>query len=190
VIADLARLVSPWDAPLIALEEVDSTNEEVRRRAAAGAPEGLVVVADTQTAGRGRRGHSWHSPPGVGVYLSILLRPNIPAAEAVALPLRAGLAAWSTVASFCVQRGLVPVLKWPNDVLVSGLKVAGILVESTSGKDGLVDVAVVGIGVNVVAHPMPPELEPTATSLQAALGRPVARAEVAARLLDELRRAT
>jgi BirA family biotin operon repressor/biotin-[acetyl-CoA-carboxylase] ligase len=182
VIADLATLVSPWGAPVVALESVDSTNEEVRRRAAAGAPEGLVVVADSQTAGRGRRGHTWHSPPGAGVYLSLLLRPKVPAAEAVALPLRAGLATCRALRAL----GLEPVLKWPNDVLVGGRKVAGILVESVTGREGLVDVAVVGIGVNVAAHPMPADIAHTATSIESALGRPVPRADLAARLLRAL----
>ncbi|MEO5338799.1 MAG: biotin--[acetyl-CoA-carboxylase] ligase [Magnetospirillum sp. WYHS-4] len=121
---------------------LDSTNAEVRRQAAAGAPEGMVVVAERQTAGRGRRGRTWVSEPG-NLYVSILLRP--PAEAAAQLTFAASLAVAEGVESLVPGRRVA--CKWPNDVLLDGAKLAGILLEF----DG--EWLIAGIGVNVAHHP-------------------------------------
>jgi len=115
-----------------------STNDVVRGRAAAGAAEGFLVVADSQTAGRGRLGRSWHSPPGQNLYLSLLLRPALPTRQAAPLTLLAGAALAHTLA----EAGARPRLRWPNDILVGRRKLAGILVDRFSAES-----AVVGIGL-------------------------------------------
>jgi BirA family biotin operon repressor/biotin-[acetyl-CoA-carboxylase] ligase len=147
-----------------------STNDEVRSRAAAGAAEGLLVVADSQTAGRGRPGRSWHSPPGQNLYLSLLLRPALPARHAAPLTLLAGAALAHTLA----EAGAKPRLRWPNDLLVpaaEGLrKVAGILTEMASYGEQVRHI-VLGIGLNVNGLEFPPDLAERATSLRMALGR-------------------
>ena len=136
---------------LVALDEVDSTNEEARRRAQAGAPSGTLVWARRQIRGRGRRGRAWVSPPG-NLYCSLLLRPQCPPPEVPKLCFVAALAVGDTL------RGLVPEAmrishKWPNDVLIEGRKVAGILLESATAGDDAVAWLVIGTGVNVASHP-------------------------------------
>lgn len=152
----------PLGQPLIELGEVTSTNDVLRQMAIEGAAEGTAVVAQQQTRGRGRQHRPWHSPPGLGLYLSVLLRPPWPAAESGALALLAGVA----VASALKQLGMPDVkLKWPNDVLAGGKKICGVLVEPAL-KGGQIEFAVVGIGLNVRhgVEDFPPELRPTATS--------------------------
>lgn len=129
--------------------EIDSTNEELKRRALAGAEAGLVLRSDVQTAGRGRRGRSWVSEPG-NLYLSLLLRPDKTPAEAATLGFVAAIALGRLL------RVLVPVPvlhKWPNDVLVDGRKISGILLESGGITSGKVDWLVLGIGLNLRHHP-------------------------------------
>jgi len=160
-----------------------STSDLVAERARAGAPAGLVIAADTQTVGRGRLGRSWHSPAGESLYVSLLLRPTRPAVEIPPLTLLAGAAVARAVAPL----GVAPRLKWPNDVqLVDGAgrrrKLAGVLTEMASA-GARVEHVVVGIGVNVNTTAFPPELAERATSLGAALGRPVDRAGVLAAVL-------
>ncbi len=150
--------------------ELDSTNEEAKRQAASGAPAGTLIWARTQTAGRGRRGRAWVSVPG-NLYLSLLLRPARPAGAAAQLGFAAALA---------VGEALLPLLprvvdlayKWPNDVLVAGRKISGILLESQAAGEGRIDWLVVGIGVNLVAFPT--DSEYPATSMAAAGAAPVA----------------
>jgi BirA family biotin operon repressor/biotin-[acetyl-CoA-carboxylase] ligase len=161
-----------------------STSDLAADRARAGAPAGLVVAADAQTGGRGRLGRSWHSPAGENLYLSLLLRPARPAPEIPPLTLLAGAA----VARALAPLGVSPRLKWPNDVqLVDGddrrRKLAGVLTEMTSAGER-VDHVVVGVGLNVNTTDFPPELADRATSLRAALGRPVDRAAVLAAVLN------
>jgi len=165
-------------------EEVDSTNRLAREVARAGAVEGTVVIADTQTAGRGRLGRSWFSPPSVNLYLSVVLRPDIPPARAPQLAL---VAAGAVAASIEEVAGIRPAIKWPNDVILHGRKVAGILTEMDSEADRVV-FAIVGVGVNlnVSAETLARALPGTATSLAAATGRSVDRVAFAARLLAEL----
>jgi BirA family biotin operon repressor/biotin-[acetyl-CoA-carboxylase] ligase len=148
--------------PLVELAEATSTNDVLRQMAVAGAAEGTTVVALQQTRGRGRQHRPWHSPPGLGLYLSVLLRPPWPASESGALAPLAGVA----VASALKQLGVPDIrLKWPNDVLAGGRKICGVLVEPAL-KGGQIEFAVVGIGVNVLhgADDFPPELRHTATS--------------------------
>ena len=150
--------------PLVHLAEATSTNDVVKERALAGAPEGLVVVADRQTRGRGRRGRTWISAPGHGLYFTALLRPGWPAADAPWLGVLAGLAAWQAVRDLGVTQAT---MKWPNDVLVEGRKLGGVLVEPRIAA-GRVEFAVLGIGINVAQTDAdwPVDLRATAASLR------------------------
>jgi BirA family biotin operon repressor/biotin-[acetyl-CoA-carboxylase] ligase len=127
------------------LDQIGSTNDEARRMANEGAPHGTVVHADEQTAGRGRLAHTWFSPPG-NLYLSIVLRTNQPAARTAELSFLASLAVADTVEAM-LPRQTRTLLKWPNDVLVNGAKIAGILLEQID------DATIMGIGVNVLQAP-------------------------------------
>ena len=172
-----------WPAPIEHLDVVASTNDVLKEKARAGAPEWSVVLADRQTGGRGRAGHQWISPAG-NLYLSVLVRPTLPADVTTVLPLAAGLAIAEAASGFAVA----PRLKWPNDVVVEGRKLAGILVEGLGGAGGI-EAAVIGVGVNVGLDPgsLPPELAGRVTSLVALTGRPAAVADVAAAVLARLR---
>lgn len=164
------------------LEEVDSTNEECKRQAHAGAAGGLAVVARAQTRGKGRRGRSFLSLPNKGLYLSLLLYPSVPPEQL------SQLTAWTAVAaSKAIQKvsGISPDIKWPNDLLVGGKKLCGILTESGTGPQGLY--VVIGIGVNLAQtdQDFGPGLSPIAVSLSQ-LGRSVTPEEMADALLEEL----
>lgn len=159
---------------------VTSTNDVVATLADRGADEGVVAAADMQTAGRGRIGRRWMSPPGAGVYASVLFRP--PAEVAPLLTIAAGVAMADGIAA---ATGLVVDLKWPNDLLVGGRKLGGILAEASTSADGLPRV-VVGFGINVLPAALPPEIAARATSIEAELGRPVERATVLVECLDAL----
>ena len=134
---------------LIALDEAGSTNDEAKERAARGAPDGTVVWARQQRAGRGRRGRSWVSPPG-NLYFSAILRPACEARSVAQLSFVAALAVHDLVDGLLPGRARC---KWPNDILVDGGKVAGVLLESALGPGGRVDWVVLGIGVNLANHP-------------------------------------
>jgi BirA family biotin operon repressor/biotin-[acetyl-CoA-carboxylase] ligase len=183
--ADLARALAARGAePVPAVEwraEADSTNDRLKPLARAGAPEWSVVLADRQTGGRGREGRSWTSPAG-GLYMSVLLRPRF--GSVGLLPLAAGVAVADAVAEWRVSARL----KWPNDVLLDGRKLGGILAEAASEGAG-VEWVVLGIGVNVAVarDALPPELREQAVSLaDASSGRP-AVPQVAAAVLAHLR---
>jgi BirA family biotin operon repressor/biotin-[acetyl-CoA-carboxylase] ligase len=168
---------------VVLLPETGSTNDDARRLAQEGAPEGTVVVARSQTAGRGRLGRSWHSPEGSGLYLSIVLRPAEPLDRVGRYALAAALAAVET----CHGTGAIAArIKWPNDVLVEGRKVAGVLAELRSGKGGAELVLGFGINVRTPDDGYPAELASIVTSLSAAAGRPVSLAETAPMLLSAL----
>ncbi len=149
------------DLTLELLAESPSTNQVAGDRARDGAPDGLLVVADHQTAGRGRLDRTWETPPGAAVTFSLLLRPTVPASSWPWLPLLTGHTVAKALASF----GYDARVKWPNDVLIDGRKVAGILVERVETDSG--PAAVVGVGINVLteAEELP---VPTATSLAVA----------------------
>jgi BirA family biotin operon repressor/biotin-[acetyl-CoA-carboxylase] ligase len=168
---------------LVCVPVTGSTNVDAAELARGGAPEGTVVIADTQTAGRGRLGRSWVSVRGLNLYMSVVLRPAIPPGAAPQLSLVSGIA----VARALEAEGLRPRIKWPNDVLLDGRKTCGVLTELEAEADR-VEFVIVGIGVNLNSRPehFPPELRPIATSACIAGGRPVARARFAARLLAEL----
>lgn len=175
------------------LPETGSTNDIALQRAHSGAPHGTVVLADMQTAGRGRRGRAWHSPPEAGVYLSAVLRAEAWAGALSLLTLAAGVAVARAIRS---ATGLAVELKWPNDVVIGRpwRKLAGILSETASASPS-VDAVVVGIGVNVRGGSFPPEIAHRATALEIELGRPVDRVAFVIELLvalaavtDELRR--
>ena len=167
---------------LIARGEVSSTNDVAWEALAEGAPDGAAVVADVQTAGRGRDGRRWHQSAGQGLALSLLLHPGCERRQLATLPLIAGLA----LARALERLGASAELKWPNDLLLSGRKVSGILAESRGAPQGG-DAVVVGAGVNVLQSPedFPPELAPLATSL-AMEGCATTREAVAAEFLNEL----
>lgn len=171
-----------WPAEIEHAPLLPSTNDRLKQRARAGAVPWTVVLTDAQTAGRGRQGRRWSSPPG-NLYMSVLLRPAPAGARWSVLPLAAGLA----VAEALAAEGLETSLKWPNDVMAGGRKVGGILAEATSGADGLESV-VLGIGVNVALRPpdLPPEVAPTVTCMAEELARAVDRDQVAAAVLGRL----
>ncbi len=150
------------------LTSVSSTNDAALRMAADDVPEGTVVVAREQTSGRGRLGRAWASPPGDGLYLSIILRPSIAFDCVWQIAFVAAVAAAKAVRRVS---GLIPGIKWPNDLLLNGRKVGGILVEARPDAEALV--VVVGIGLNVGNTAFPPEIAETATSITLESGRPV-----------------
>ena len=159
------QLPSPYR--LVALESIDSTNAEARRLAEAGAPDSTVVWAKCQTAGRGRRGREWVSGAG-NLYFSILLRPPYPARNVMQLGFVAANAIADAV-QVAAPRGTFVHVKWPNDVLVEGKKIAGILMEAEPDMDkpGHLKWLVLGVGVNVASHPADTDSEYPATSLAA-----------------------
>jgi len=148
---------------------LDSTNNRARELAIEGAGEGTVVIAEMQTAGRGRRRRSWHSIPMKGLYFSLLLRPDIPPADITVMFMLSSLA---LAESLEAESGLSVSIKWPNDIMVGRKKVGGILTEIGAGMD-TVDYVVVGCGINVNHEPMdfPPIVRDTATSLYMETGR-------------------
>jgi BirA family biotin operon repressor/biotin-[acetyl-CoA-carboxylase] ligase len=157
----------------------ESTNTLLLEAAANGAPEGTVYLADAQTQGRGRGGHTWHSSPGDGLYLSALAKPRLPLREALWISLATGLAVQSAIKTVT---GLNADIRWPNDLLLPqpsgpGKKLGGILVEAAvhPGEDAMLRYAVIGIGLNINHESFPPELSPIATSLRIATGEPQSR---------------
>jgi BirA family biotin operon repressor/biotin-[acetyl-CoA-carboxylase] ligase len=162
----------------------DSTNSDALKAARSAAPHGSVYFADEQRAGRGRGDHAWHSAAGEGLYVSLLLRPLIPALRLALLPLAAGLAAADAIRAVA---GLAVDLRWPNDLLIGPRKAGGILVESKISV-GAVDFAVVGIGINVHQESFDPDLATPATSLDLEAKRRVSRQHLLAGLLKSLER--
>lgn len=166
------------------LDSTGSTNDEALAWAANDAKDLSVVIADEQTAGRGRLDRKWFTPPGTALAFSVILRPT--AAERAQLSRIVGLAALAIMDAL-MKRGLSPQVKWPNDILLNGRKAAGVLVESVWSGDQ-VDCVVIGIGVNVLKGAVPAQnvLQFPATSLEDALGHPVERLEVLRDILGAL----
>ena len=170
-----------------------STNDVASVLAGSAGAEGAVVIADAQTAGRGRRGRTWFSPPGAGLYVSLVLEPGrasrAPDRALALLTLAAGVAIADAVHR---STGLTPDIKWPNDLMVGRRKLAGILAEGigsgagTSGDAPRVVSVVLGYGINVAAGAYPPELGDRATSLESELGRCVDRAELCAETIASM----
>ena len=163
-------------SPVLVVSETGSTNDDAKALAREGAPSGTLVISDAQTAGRGRSGARWHSPPGENLYLSIVLRPPMSPAAVAPFTLVAGLVIAGVIDERTSQAALV---KWPNDVHVGGRKVSGILVEGQVRGDALASI-VVGVGVNVTTSSFPPPLDGTATSLAMLGARDCDRAGLAA----------
>ncbi|PYU36200.1 MAG: biotin--[acetyl-CoA-carboxylase] ligase [Acidobacteria bacterium] len=159
--------------------KIDSTNNLALHLGHEGEPHGAVVIAEEQTAGRGRVGRSWHSEKSSGIYLTVLLRPKISPVQAPIMTLVAGLAARDAVAE---QTGYQADLRWPNDLLLDGKKFCGILTEMHAEPDH-VHFVIVGIGINVNHTRMPEELARIATSLRIESGRSHSRLELLVRLL-------
>lgn len=162
--------------------ELLSTNATAKKQAEEGAKEGTVIIAETQTEGRGRLDRHWFSPKG-GVWLSIILRPEIAAEDAQKTTLTSAVAVARTLHKECVVKVQI---KWPNDVLISNKKVCGILTEATL-KDKTVNSIIVGIGINAnfPIEALPEELQTTATTLQEVLGKKVDREKLIRELLTE-----
>lgn len=168
---------------IIVYHTVPSTNLLAAQMAAQGAEEGTVVLAEEQTTGMGRRQRRWFAPHGSSVLMSVILRPDIPAHDGFLVTMMASVATLNAIEA---ESGLVGSLKWPNDVLISGRKTAGVLVESQIQSNVVVS-AVVGIGINVNFDPAQiPEIPPGATSLMVEAGHPLPRVPLIRALLRRL----
>ena len=165
------------------LGTVDSTNLVCKRMAAEGAPDGTVVMADAQTAGRGRLGRSFQSAQGLGLYLSVLWRPQTPPEEWMALPALCAVAACRAICRVC---GLEAQIKWPNDLIYGGKKLGGILTESVLLEGAAAVVLGIGINVSHRAADFEGEVRHMASSLETATGSSVSRQALAAALVEEL----
>jgi len=167
-------------------EEIDSTNSYARRLADAGAPEGEVVIAERQSEGRGRLGRSWVSPPFSNLYCSLVLRPALAPAHAPQITLMAAVALADTIASFVADR---PAIKWPNDIMIDGKKLAGILTESACDAKRI-EFVILGIGVNLnfPRQRMPETIRDRATSLMEVAGKTLSRELFLRRLIQDLDR--
>lgn len=175
---------------IIRLERIDSTNTHLMALAAGGADEGLVVIADRQTAGRGRRGRSFQSTEGLGLYLSVLVRPDLPAIDVPELTAWTAVAVCNGIEAACGKR---PQVKWINDIIADGRKLGGILTELALKPDGTLSHVVIGIGINVhhSREDFDPELRDMATSLTRWLGQEIGRDTLARHViaaLDEMYR--
>jgi BirA family biotin operon repressor/biotin-[acetyl-CoA-carboxylase] ligase len=164
-----------------AFEEVGSTNDVARGMAEEGAPHGTLVIAEHQTGGRGRHGRAWHSGSGENLTFSLVLRPSLPPKGAAEITLVAAVALVAELRA----AGFSAAIKWPNDVLVGGLKVCGFLSEM-SAEEGRLRFLVLGVGLNVNAARFPPELAGRATSLRLVRGEPLPRALLLAAILGSL----
>ncbi len=172
----------PWQVHWF--DTIDSTNTRAKAMAQQGAPHGTVLVAGMQTNGRGRMGRSFASPADQGVYLSVILRPEVPAQELLHLTCAAAVAMCDAVKNAC---GLQPGIKWINDLIVQDKKLGGILTElSVDPKTGLVRYAVIGVGINCLQqrHDFPADILDTAISLEMATDKPVSRARLAAAMIQ------
>jgi BirA family transcriptional regulator, biotin operon repressor / biotin---[acetyl-CoA-carboxylase] ligase len=165
-------------------EETTSTNDVIEKLARDGVKEGVVVFAESQTRGRGRLGRRWVSPPQKGLWFSVLLRPDLRPQETTQLTVASAAA---LVRAIRLATGMQPEIKWPNDILIRGRKLAGILTELHAELDRVKYVILgMGVDVNLNAGEFPPELRKGATSLKVEAGRPIMRPELAAIILREL----
>lgn len=167
--------------PIYHFETVVSTNDTAKALGTQGAAEGTLVVAETQTGGRGRLGRRWLSPPGLGIYASVLLRPPLPPGELPQITLSTAVA---VVRALTRAVGVTPGIKWPNDVILKGKKLGGILTEMETESDQI-RYLVVGMGLNVNNPDFPPELAGIATSLLREEGRPFSRLAILQAWLEE-----
>ena len=175
----------PWAENIHYFDTIDSTNTQAKRLAAAGAPHGTVLIAGHQTGGRGRMGRSFHSPAGLGIYLSVILRPDCSPGELMHLTCATGTAMCDAIEAVA---GFRPGTKWINDLVHRSRKLGGILAEMSLSASGQVNHAVVGIGINCNHSPedFPPEIRDIAGSLSMVSGDPVSPAKLAAAMIDSL----
>lgn len=175
----------PWKDQLTFLRETDSTNDQLKALARQGAPQGTVLIADRQTGGHGRLGRSFHSPEGVGIYMSILLRPQCSPQELMHLTCATAVAMCDAVEAAC---GFRPGIKWTNDLVSGKRKLGGILTELGLSPKAMVEYAIIGIGINCCQQPsdFPEEIRGIAGSLAMVSGQETDRSRVAAAMLDAL----
>ena len=176
-----------WQDSLLWFESIDSTNTRARELARQGAAHGTVLIADHQTDGRGRRGRSFHSPAGVGIYLSVILRPHCTPQEIMHLTCAAAVAMCDAVEN---AAGFRPAIKWTNDLVCGKRKIAGVLTELGFDSCGNIDFAVIGIGINCCQQEadFPEEIRGIAGSLASVSNQKIDRAKVAAAMMDALYR--
>ncbi len=177
----------PWKEHFHWLEETGSTNDDLKALAWQGAPHGTVLIADRQTGGHGRMGRSFHSPGGVGIYCSLLLRPQCAPGELMHLTCATAVAMCEAVEA---AAGFRPGIKWTNDLVWSKRKLGGILTELGLSAKGTVDYAIIGIGINCChgEGDFPEEIRNIAASLSMVTGREIDRAKVAAAMMEALSR--
>jgi BirA family biotin operon repressor/biotin-[acetyl-CoA-carboxylase] ligase len=164
-------------------KEIDSTNNYAKTLAADGHPEGTVVIAESQSSGRGRRGRQWYSDSGQGIFLSLILRPPLPVNELSRINMAIALAIVDALQEVGIKSGI----KWPNDILIKDRKIAGILTEAITDMDGIeFIVSGIGLNVNTLIEDFPAELRPIVTSVREEAGRMVSRVHLLQILLLKL----
>ena len=166
---------------LVVFDETDSTNNQAKRLAEEGAEHGLLVLSDCQTSGKGRRGRSWDSKAGEGIFMTLLLKPDIQPGNASMLTLVMALAVRAGIEDVV---GIDTQIKWPNDIVCDGKKVCGILTEMSAQID-YINYIVIGVGINVSNEIFPEEVAATATSLYLLTGVRISRAKLAAKIMAE-----
>lgn len=177
----------PWSAHFHWLEETDSTNDQLKKLARQGAPHGTVLIADRQSGGHGRMGRAFHSPGGVGIYFSILLRPSCNPGQLMHLTCATAVAMCEAVEA---AAGFRPGIKWTNDLVYRKRKLGGILTELGLSAKGTVDYAIIGIGINCCQEEadFSEDIRGIAASLSMVTGEEIDRAKVAAAMMDALYR--
>lgn len=170
---------------IVYFKEIDSTNRYAKKLAGQGAAHGTMVLADTQTAGRGRRGRGWISPAGESIAMSLILRPDVPPAQVARLSLLTALAVANAIGRVT---GLDVRIKWPNDIVAGGRKVCGMLMEMDATPEKVASV-VAGVGINVHQTQFPEEIAHSASSLDLLAGRRISRADIVRAFLQEFEQA-
>ncbi len=186
--AEIEARLTTWrlGRPIAYFRQVESTNNEAKALAAAGCPEGQIVVAEEQSVGRGRLSRGWFTPFARGVWFSIVLRPPFSPHDAPKCTLLAAVAVCSAIRR---ATGVACGIKWPNDILYDGKKLVGILTEMSAEMDAINHIVIgIGINVNIAAADFPVELREVATSLSIAAGRPLPRLDILVAVLEELER--
>ncbi len=175
-----SRMKTEWAGhPITFYSEIGSTNVQAKLDAENGAPQGALLVADMQTAGRGRRGRTWNSPAGINVYFTLILKPDYAPDKASMVTLLMALAVAEGIRETC---GIEAGIKWPNDIVVNGRKVCGILTEMSVERE-FIHYVVIGVGINVGIQEFAPELIASATSLEAECGKSVSKAGLIANVM-------
>lgn len=177
----------PWRKSVLWFNSIESTNTSAKQLAVDGAPHGTVLIADHQTGGRGRRGRSFHSPAGSGIYMSVILRPDCAPTELMHLTCATAVAMCDAVEKSC---GIRPGIKWTNDLVCGKRKIAGILTELGIGPGARLDYAIVGIGINCCQEEsdFPEEIRSIAGSLRSVTGKNIDQSAVTAAMIEALQR--